>query len=257
MRIFYKTPNEIEKMYAAGQLVGEILEILVQHCVPGATTWDLNRLAEAELKKREGKSAFLGYAYPPYPAVLCTSVNEGVVHGIPRKDKVLREGDVVGLDFGAFRHGFCGDSARTVMVGQVSAAARMLVQTTEEALTAGIAQCCEGNRLQDIGWAVQSLVESRGFSVVRQFVGHGIGRAMHEAPMVPNIGKPNQGLRLQPGLVLAIEPMVNAGGPDVVVLDDEWTVVTKDGSLSAHFEHTVAITQRGPWVLTQVGSVIP
>lgn len=256
MRIFYKTPNEIEKMYAAGQLVGEILEILVHHCEPGVTTWDLNRIAETELKKREGKSAFLGYAYPPYPAVLCTSVNEGVVHGIPRKDKVLREGDIVGLDFGAFRHGFCGDSARTVMVGNVGNDARQLVQTTEEALVAGIAQCQVGNRLQDIGWAVQSLAESRGFSVVRQFVGHGIGRAMHEAPMVPNVGKPNQGLRLQPGLVLAIEPMVNAGGPDVVVLDDEWTVVTKDGSLSAHFEHTVAITERGPWVLTQVGSVI-
>lgn len=256
MRIFYKTPNEIEKMYAAGQLVGEILEILVHHCEPGVTTLDLNRIAETELKKREGKSAFLGYAYPPYPAVLCTSVNEGVVHGIPRKDKVLREGDIVGLDFGAFRHGFCGDSARTVMVGNVGNDARQLVQTTEEALVAGIAQCQVGNRLQDIGWAVQSLAESRGFSVVRQFVGHGIGRAMHEAPMVPNVGKPNQGLRLQPGLVLAIEPMVNAGGPDVVVLDDEWTVVTKDGSLSAHFEHTVAITERGPWVLTQVGSVI-
>lgn len=257
MKIFYKSPAEIQTMYETNQLVAEVLEALSQHCTPGITTLDLNKIAEAEMKKRGGRSAFLGYAYPPYPAVLCTSINHVVVHGIPRKTDVLKQGDIIALDFGAFYGGFCGDSARTVLVGNVSDSARTLVEVTRQSLALGIEQCQPGNRLQDIGAAIQSFVESHGFSVVRKFVGHGIGRAMHEPPMVPNYGKPNQGLRLQPGLVLAIEPMINQGDADVEILDDGWTAVTKDGSLSAHFEHSVAITEKGPWVLSELGSVSP
>ena len=193
----------------------------------------------------------MGYATPPYPAVVCTSIDQVVVHGIPRKDAILTDGCIVGIDFGVFKNGFCGDSARTVMVGKVSSAARQLVEVTKQALDLAIARCVPGNRIQDIGWAVQSFVEPLGYSVVRKFVGHGIGRAMHEDPQVPNYGEPNKGLRLKPGLVIAIEPMVNAGGPDVELLADGWTAVTVDGSLSAHFEHSVAITDDGPLVLSR------
>jgi len=214
------------------------------------TTWELNEIAANRLRQLKGESAFLGYH--GYPAVLCTSVNEVVVHGIPRKDVVLKDGDLLSIDFGAFKDGWCGDSARTLPMGKVSKEALALMAATRESLELAIEKCVPGNRLGDIGWAVQSHVEPKGYSVVRQFVGHGIGRAMHEEPHVPNYGEAGKGKRLSPGLVVAIEPMVNAGTQDVVIKEDGWTAVTKDGSLSAHFEHSVAITEKGPVVLSRL-----
>lgn len=251
MKIYYKTPAEIAKLREANLLVADVLDMLEDRAKPGVSTAELNELADRALKKTAAVSSFLGYANPPYPAVLCTSVNAVIVHGIPRRETVLKDGDIVGLDFGAFLHGFCGDSARTVMIGKVKPETRSLVEATRKALELAISRCTTGNRLQDIGWAIQSYVEPLGYSVVRKFVGHGIGRAMHEDPQVPNYGEPNKGPRLKPGLVLAIEPMVNAGGPEVELLDDGWTAVTKDRSLSAHFEHTVAVTDDGPQVLSR------
>ena len=251
MKIFYKTKSEIQKLRDANLLVSDVLDALEERCRPGVSTAELNELADRVLKKSGGTSAFLGYANPPYPAVVCTSRNHVVVHGIPRRDEILRDGDIIGIDFGAYRHGFCGDSARTLMIGQVSDDARRLVEATRKALELAIERCVPGNRLQDVGWAVQAYIEPLGYSVVRKFVGHGIGRAMHEDPQVPNYGDPNKGLKLKTGLVLAIEPMVNVGGAEVEMLDDGWTAITKDRSLSAHFEHSVAITDDGPWVLSR------
>jgi methionyl aminopeptidase len=249
MKIFLKTVDEIEKLRAVNLIVASVLDAVEASCQPGATTWDLNQVADDKLKALGATSAFLGYH--GYPAVLCTSVNEVVVHGIPRKDVVLKQGDIIGIDFGCFKEGFCGDSARTIAIGEVSDEARKLMDATRTSLDRAIEQCKPGNRLQDIGWAVQSHVEPLGYSVVRTFVGHGIGRAMHEDPPVPNYGSPGKGLRLKPGWVLAIEPMVNAGTHEVEVLADGWTAVTKDRSLSAHFEHSVAITENGPLVLSR------
>ncbi len=249
MRIYLKTADEIAKLRAVNLVVCQVLDAVEAAARPGVSTWELNQVAEQKMKELGAVSAFLGYH--GYPAVLCTSVNEVVVHGIPRRDVVLKEGDILGIDFGCFLDGFCGDSARTLAIGAVSAEARALMEATREALERGIAQCLPGNRLQDIGWAVQSHVEPLGYSVVRTFVGHGIGKAMHEDPPVPNYGSPGRGLRLKPGLVLAIEPMVNAGSAEVEVLADQWTAVTKDRRLSAHFEHSVAITEDGPAVLSR------
>ena len=250
MRIIYKSTEELRLMRESCLEVAEILEILCEAAVPGVTTADLDAIAAAEIRKRKLKSAFLGYY--DYPAVLCTSINHVVVHGIPRADEVLEAGDIIGIDFGTFKHGFCGDSARTVVVGgETDAARQKLVDVTREALCAGIDQCIVGNRLEDIGAAIQQYVEVNGFSVVRKFVGHGIGRRMHEDPPVKNYGTPGKGKRLKSGLVIAIEPMVNAGTCDVEVLEDDWTAVTKDRSMSAHFEDTVAITPDGPWVLSR------
>ncbi len=248
MKIYLKTPDEVRKLRAVNRIVAAILDEIEAAVKPGVSTWELNQIAERGIKKHGATSAFMNYH--GYPAVLCTSVNEVVVHGIPRPDVVLKEGDIIGIDFGCFKDGYCGDSARTVCVGEVSREAKALVEATRESLMRAIDHCVVGNRLQDIGWAVQSYVEERGYSVVRSFVGHGIGRAMHEDPAVPNYGTPGRGLRLKEGLVLAIEPMVNAGLADVEVKDDKWTAVTKDRSLSAHFEHSVAITADGPIVLS-------
>jgi methionyl aminopeptidase len=187
---------------------------------------------------------------PPYPAVLCTSINHVVVHGIPSEHASLREGDIIGIDFACYRDGYCADAARTVAVGVISAPARALLDATRESLERAILQCRPGNRLGDVGATIEEVAGRRGFSVVRDFVGHGIGRAMHEPPSVRNYGTPGQGLRLRAGLAIAIEPMLNVGTGEVRVLDDDWTVVTEDGALSAHFEHTVAITPDGPQVLT-------
>jgi methionyl aminopeptidase len=249
VKIYLKTPDEIAKLRAVNLVVSAVLDACEAAVKPGVSTWELNEIADRELKRAGSTSAFLGYH--GYPAVLCTSVNEVVVHGIPRKDVVLKEGDIIGIDFGCFLDGYCGDSARTIAVGKVSDEARKLMDATRESLERAIAHCIPGNRLQDIGWAVQSYVEERGYSVVRSFVGHGIGKAMHEDPAVPNYGTPGRGLRLKPGLVLAIEPMVNVGLSEVEVLSDRWTAVTKDRSLSAHFEHSVAITEKGPFVLSR------
>jgi methionyl aminopeptidase len=249
MSIQLKTPAQIEKLREANLIVNDVLDQLEAAAAPGMSTWELDQIAHKRLKQLKAESAFLGYR--GYPAVLCTSVNEVIVHGIPRKDVVLKDGDILSIDFGAFKDGWCGDSARTIPIGKVSDEAAKLVDATKRSLDAAIAQCVPGNRLGDIGWAVQSLVEAEGYSVVRQFVGHGIGKKMHEEPHVPNYGERGRGTRLSVGLVVAIEPMVNMGGPDVVIEDDEWTAVTKDGSLSAHFEHSVAITENGPFVLSR------
>ncbi len=241
--IILKTTEEIEVMAKASRLVAETLQLLRQHIRPGVTTDELDRLAEEFIRSRGGKPAFKGYR--SYPKTLCISVNDQVVHGIPSK-RVLKEGDIVGMDLGAIVDGFYGDSAVTVPVGAIDAKAAELLRVTEAALYAGIGQAVVGNRLSDISHAVQEQAESAGFSIVTDFVGHGIGRQLHEEPQVPNYGKPGQGPRLQTGMVLAIEPMVNMGKSDVRVLEDQWTAVTKDGSLSAHFEHTIAIQPSGP-----------
>ena len=241
--IILKTPAEIEIMAEASRVVAEVLEIIRKEVRPGVSTDDLDRLAEKEILARGAVPAFKGYR--KYPKTLCASVNEQVVHGIPSGRK-LKEGDIIGLDLGAIVGGFYGDSAVTVAVGPIPDKVGHLVRVTEEALYLGIKQAVVGKRLTDISHAVQQHVESAGYSVVTEFVGHGIGRQLHEEPQVPNYGKAGQGPRLQSGMVLAIEPMVNMGGSAVRILEDRWTAVTADGSWSAHFEHTIAIQPSGP-----------
>jgi methionyl aminopeptidase len=235
-------------MREAGRLVGEVLTELLAHVAPGVTTADLDALAEKRIKRAGAVPAFKGYH--GYPATICASINEEVIHGIPSGRRVLNEGDVISIDVGASLNGYYGDSAITLPVGQVSEEAATLLRVTEESLFKAIECVRPGGRISDIGHAVQRHVESYGFSVVREFVGHGIGQRMHEEPQVPNYGEPGRGPRLAEGMVLAIEPMVNAGKPAVKVLADGWTAVTRDGGLSAHFEHTVAVTADGPWILT-------
>lgn len=244
-----KTVKEIELMKSANRIVAEILSGLKANIKPGVATDDLNDYAEDKLKEKKAKSAFKGYR--GYPKALCTSVNSQVVHGIPSRTP-LKEGDLVSIDFGAYCDGFYGDAAITVPVGEVSDEARRLVDVAEKSLYAGIEKAYPGNRLSDISHAIQSFVEENGFSVVREFVGHGIGRSLHEEPQIPNFGAPGLGVRLKPGMVLAIEPMINAGGWEIKILQDGWTAVTRDGRLSAHFEHTVAITDAGPMILTRL-----
>jgi methionyl aminopeptidase len=252
VRIEYKSIDEIRQMRDAGLVAASILDEVCAKVAPGVSTWELDRLARALIDKHRVRSAFLGYY--DYPAVLCTSINHEVVHGIPRKDAVLADGDIIGIDFGIFKHGFCADTARTIEVGRVSPERHALVEATRECLARAVDVCRVGQRMGDIGAAVQNHAESHGYSVVRQFVGHGIGRAMHENPPVPNYGASGEGKRLKRGLVIAVEPMVNAGAADVEVLEDKWTAVTKDHSMSAHFEHTIAILDEGPWVLTDPAS---
>ncbi len=250
MPVVLKSQDEIEKMRRAGQVVREVLELVRSHVKPGVTTLDLEKVAEARLKELGVKAAFKGYH--GYPCALCTSVNNEVVHGIPSKKRVLQEGDIVSVDFGVVIDGFYGDSAITVPVGEkIAPEAEKLLRVTEESLKAGIAVVKPGATLGDIGAAVQSVVEAQGFSVVRDFVGHGIGSSMHEEPQVPNYGEPGRGMKLKAGMVIAIEPMVNVGKPEVRVLRDGWTAVTDDGSMSAHFEHTVAVTDTGARILTE------
>jgi methionyl aminopeptidase len=247
--IMRKGAEELDKMRRAGRVVGETLEILQAAVKPGVTTEELDRIAEREIRARGAIPSFKGYR--GFPATICTSINSEIVHGIPGH-RTLQEGDLIKLDAGAIVEGYHGDSAVTVPVGEVSQEALKLIETTERSLQAGIAEAKAGNRIHDIGAAVQTTAEGAGFSVVREYVGHGIGRALHEDPPVPNYGKPGTGLKLEPGLVIAIEPMVNVGTFDTRLLPDGWTVVTADGALSAHFEHTVAITENGPEVLTAV-----
>lgn len=247
--VILKSPQEIEEMRIANRIVAEVLEAIREIVRPGITTDELNSFAEERLKERKAKSAFKGYR--GYPKALCTSVNTQVVHGVPNKTP-LKDGDLLSLDFGVYYSGFFGDAAITVPVGTVSKEAMKLKEVAEKALYKGIEKAFQGNRLSDISHAVQSFVEGNGFSVVRDFVGHGIGRSLHEEPQIPNYGPPGVGIKLKVGMVLAIEPMINAGGCEVKVLQDGWTAVTKDGSLSAHFEHTVAITESGPVILTSL-----
>ncbi len=231
-------------MARASKIVAETLRILKQEVRPGITTEDLDRIAEDYIRSQGGIPAFKGYR--SYPKTLCASVNDQVVHGIPSARRMLKDGDIIGLDLGAVVEGFYGDAAMTVPVGAIPPKVAELLRVTEEALYKGIEQARVGNRLSDISHAVQRHAEAAGFSVVTDFVGHGIGRQLHEEPQVPNYGKPGQGPRLQVGMVLAIEPMINMGHSAVRILDDQWTAVTKDGSLSAHFEHTIAIQAEGP-----------
>ena len=249
-----KTPDQTAKMREAGRIVAEMLAACGAAARPGVTTADLDQVAAAILKRAGAESSFLGYH--GYPATICTSVNDQIVHGIPGKRK-LKDGDIVGIDAGAIVDGWHADAAITVPVGRVSAEAERLIRVTEEALRRGIAAARVGKRLGDIGSAVQSYVEAEGYSIVRNYVGHGIGRAMHEDPQVPNYGEADRGLVIKEGLCLAIEPMVNVGGTGTRVLDDRWTVVTEDGSLSAHFEHSLACTAEGPVVLTAAGEAAP
>ena len=237
-------------MRRAGRVVREVLELVRSHVKPGATTYDLERLAEAKIAELGAKPAFKGYH--GYPCVLCTSVNSEVVHGIPSKKRVLKEGDIVSVDCGAVIDGYFGDAAITIPVGEkIAPQTAELLRVTEASLRAGIAAVKPGATLGDIGAAVQNVVESHGFSVVRDFVGHGIGSNMHEEPQVPNFGEAGRGMKLRTGMVIAIEPMVNVGKPEVRVLKDGWTAVTDDGSMSAHFEHTVAVTDAGARILTE------
>ena len=247
--IMKKRADELEKMRRAGRVVGEALEILQKAVRPGVTTAELDEIAEREIRARGAIPSFKGYR--GFPATICTSLNSEIVHGIPGK-RVLKEGDLMKLDCGAIVEGYHGDAAVTIAVGEVSPEALKLIEATERALQAGIAEARPGNRIHDIGAAVQTVAEGAGFSVVREYVGHGIGRALHEDPPVPNYGKPGTGLALEAGLVIAIEPMVNVGSYGTRLLPDGWTVVTADGALSAHFEHTIAITDDGPEVLTAV-----
>ena len=244
-----KSQDEIKRMADSCRIVAEVLEGVKKNVAPGVTTKELDDYVESFILSKAAKPAFKGYR--GYPASVCTSVNEEVVHGIPSSRK-LKDGDIISLDIGVFFKGFYGDAAVTLPIGNISAEAKKLISVTEQSLQAGLEKASAGNRLFDISSAVQHCVETEGFSVVRNFVGHGIGRNLHEEPQVPNFGKAGQGPKLVEGMTLAIEPMVNAGGWEVSVLDDGWTAVTRDSSLSAHFEHTVAITINGCNVLTKL-----
>ena len=247
--ITIKSEAEIKLMRISGKIVGQALVEIRARIKPGVTTQDIDKFANEFFKKNDCVPAFLGYH--GYPDTICTSINDEVVHGIPGK-RVLEEGDIVGVDIGAYYKGYCGDSARTFSVGKVDKTIEKLLEVTFESLNKGIDQCRIGNRVSDIGNAVQKYVESNGFYVVRDYVGHGIGQAMHEDPQVPNYGRPHQGPRIVEGMCLALEPMVNMGTEEVKVLQDGWTVVTKDGKFSAHFEDTIAILANGPENLTRV-----
>ena len=249
MAIVCKSPSELDKMRASGRIVRQVLDTVRAMVKPGVTTMDLERAAEKKIKELGAKPAFKGYY--DYPCVLCTSVNQEIVHGIPSPKRLLQEGDIVSIDCGVVLDGYYGDAAITVPVGEkLAPEVQKLLEVTEASLYRGIAAAQIGNTVGDVGAAVQELVEANGFSVVREFVGHGIGTRLHEDPQVPNYGTRGHGARLREGMVIAIEPMVNAGTPGTRVLDDKWTAVTEDGSFSAHFEHCVAVTENGPLILT-------
>lgn len=248
--IVLKTGRELTIMKEACRISAGALQLIGKAIEPGVTTGELDRLAEAYIRKQGGIPNFKNYQ--GYPATACISINEQVIHGIPSSKRKIQAGDIVSVDLGAEFNGYHGDNAATFACGDISEEAKRLIDATRESLYEGIAAAVVGGRVGDIGSAVQRYVEARGYSVVRQFVGHGVGTHLHESPEVPNFGTPGRGIRLMPGMTLAIEPMVNAGGPDVKVLPDGWTVLTKDGSLSAHFEHTIAITPDGPQIMTVI-----
>lgn len=243
-----KNRDQIALMRRAGKVVAEMHEKCSEMAKPGATTLDIDRVAREVIERRGARSNFLGYR--GFPAVVCTSPNDVIVHGIPSDAVVLEEGDILSIDCGAIIEGWHADAAVTVPIGSIDAESQRLIDVTRESLWAAIDQVVAGNRLGDIGAAVEGRAEAAGFTVVREYVGHGIGTAMHEEPQVPNYGPAGRGFKLREGIVLAIEPMVNAGGPETEVLDDGWTVITRDGRRSAHFEHTIAVTEAGPEVLT-------
>jgi methionyl aminopeptidase len=246
-----KTRDQIALMRRAGRVVAEMHEVCIQAAKAGATTLDIDRVAREVIDRRGARSNFLGYH--GFPAVVCTSPNDVIVHGIPTDSVVLKDGDILSIDCGAIIEGWHADAAVTVPIGDVDEESQRLIDVTRESLNAAIAQVVEGNRLGDVGAAVEGIAEAAGFTVVREYVGHGIGTAMHEEPQVPNYGPAGRGMKLKEGIVLAIEPMVNAGTNETEVLDDGWTVVTRDHARSAHFEHTIAVTEHGPEVLTLPG----
>ncbi|MBF0541519.1 MAG: type I methionyl aminopeptidase [Nitrospirae bacterium] len=246
--IIIKSVEEIKKISAACKIVAEILNEIERFIIPGVTTEDIEKLAEKSIYDKKALPAFKGYR--GYPSCLCISINNVVVHGIPSKNQVLKEGDIASIDIGVKLDGFYGDAAKTFPVGKVNETAMRLLNVTKESLYEGIRQAKSGNRVSDISYAVQRYAEDRGYSVVKAFVGHGIGRDLHEDPQIPNFGRPNKGARLKSGMVLAIEPMINEGGFQVKILEDGWTAVTADNSLSAHFEHTIAVTDNNPKILT-------
>jgi methionyl aminopeptidase len=250
--IVLKSREEIDRMRAASAVVAEVLATLREAVKPGVSTGELDAISEALIAKRGAKSAFKGYVVQgrTFPATVCISINDEVVHGVPSKRRVLKDGDIVGLDFGVSIDGYFGDAAITVPVGPVAPEAQRLMDVTKRALEAGIDAVRPGKYIADVSGAIQDVAEGAGYSLVREFVGHGIGRKLHEDPQVPNYRTGTRGVRMQEGLVLAIEPMVNAGGPEVYVRDDGWTAATRDGRLSAHFEHSVAVTADGPYILT-------
>uniref|UniRef100_A0A7V5K1V3 Methionine aminopeptidase n=1 Tax=Thermodesulfobacterium geofontis TaxID=1295609 RepID=A0A7V5K1V3_9BACT len=249
-RPILKNKWEIEILRKANIIVMEILLNFKEKVRPGISTFEFEELALELCEKKGVKPAFKGYR--GYPYAVCVSVNEVIVHGVPKKEKILKEGDIVSFDFGAIYEGYVGDAALTVGVGEISEKAKELLKVTEEALYKGIEKAHFGNRIGDISYAIQKHVESYGFNVIREFVGHGVGRQLHEPPEVPNFGKPGKGPKIEIGMVLAIEPMVSAGSPEVEILEDGWTAVTKDRSLAAHFEHSVAITPKGPEILSRI-----
>jgi methionyl aminopeptidase len=248
--IIVKSQTEIRKIADACRIVAEVLEGLKSHVTEGMATADIESFVDEGIRKRGAGAAFRGYR--GYPSSVCVSVNDQVIHGIPSRAMKLKSGDIVGVDIGTVLDGFYGDAAMTIPIGNVRAGNAQLLKVTEEALMLGIEKAVVGNRIGDISSAIQGHVEKHGYSVVRAFVGHGIGRSLHEEPQVPNYGRAGQGPRLREGMTLAIEPMVNAGSSDVRILDDGWTAVTTDGSWSAHFEHTIAITKQGPKILTKI-----
>jgi methionyl aminopeptidase len=254
--IFLKSPYEVETMRKANRIVVEILAELREIVRPGVSTGEIDKVAADLIRHKKAHSAFKGYkirnGIMPFPATICVSINNEIVHGIPSSNRIIQDGDLVSLDFGVIYEDFYGDAAISIAVGQVDEDTQLLLKTTAESLEEGIAQAQVGKRLGDVSAAIQQRVEREGFSVVREFVGHGVGRRLHEDPAVPNYGVKDRGVRLREGMVLAIEPMVNMGRADVMMKDDAWTAVTKDGSLSAHFEHSIAITEQGPQVLSQL-----
>jgi len=249
MSIVCKSSSEIEKMRRSGHIVRQVLEAVKETVAPGRSTMDLERVAERQIRDLGAKPAFKGYY--DYPCVLCTSINNEIVHGIPSEERRLKPGDIVSIDCGVVLDGYYGDAAITVPVGELTPEVQKLVDVTRESLEQGIEAARVGNTVGDVGAAVQEVVEKNGFSVVREFVGHGIGTKLHEDPQVPNFGRRGYGPKLRDGMVLAIEPMVNMGRPETRLLDDKWTAVTQDGSYSAHFEHCIAVTRNGPVILTE------
>jgi methionyl aminopeptidase len=252
--IIRKTAAEVERMARAGRVVVDTLALIGEHVRPGTTTAELDALADEFIRSQGGVPTFKGYR--GYPASICTSPNDMIVHGIPGP-YALEEGDILSVDVGVTLDGYVGDSSYTFPVGRVDAETERLLEVCQDALAAGIEQCQPGGRLSDISHAIQRVTEENGYSVVRALVGHGVGRSMHEDPQIPNFGPPGRGPELAPGMVFAIEPMINAGGPDITVEDDQWSIRTADGSLSAHFEHTVAVTDEGPRILTLAEASVP
>jgi methionyl aminopeptidase len=252
-RIKIKSRSEIEAMRRSGQAASIVLQRIGEAIQAGVSTYELDLISRKAIKELGGVPSFLGYqlpGHPPYPATICASINDVIIHGIPGRDRILKEGDIIGIDAAIFLGGFHGDNAFTFRVGKISPEAQRLLDVTKGALYRAIEAASPGSRLGDVCYATQSYAESHGFYVAKDFVGHGVGRSMHEPPQVPNFGEPGKGVRLKPGIALAIEPMINAGTSEAMVLEDGWTAVTVDGSLSAHFEHTIVILSDGPEILT-------